>query len=178
MTGWAGLEHIKSGEAGAVLTAWRSMISSVPQEYDEVAREIERAGGFLHVKDSAYSERGVAAVTRRRFRYAPFTIEQDQTAEPEYAARCVSGDETECGAESGTHSGPGLVEEWQRRHTQETGHRRYRRTFGDYAVMRPRHNSPNSCGRTGARRDLRPGHCVPVALPGRSSRRRTTGTSG
>lgn len=54
------VEHIKSGEAGAVLTAWRSMISSVPQEYDEVAREIEKAGGFLHVKDSAYSERGVA----------------------------------------------------------------------------------------------------------------------
>ncbi|WP_228449695.1 recombinase family protein [Streptomyces alkaliterrae] len=54
------VEHIKSGEAGAVLTAWRSMISSVPQEYDEVAREIEKAGGFLHVKDSAHSERRVA----------------------------------------------------------------------------------------------------------------------
>jgi hypothetical protein len=36
------------------------MISSVPQEYDEVAREIEKAGGFLHVKDSAHSERRVA----------------------------------------------------------------------------------------------------------------------
>ncbi|WP_435602550.1 hypothetical protein [Streptomyces sp. bgisy130] len=53
-------ERIKSGEAGAVLTAWRSMISSVPQEYDEVAREIEKAGGFLHVKDSARSAQGVA----------------------------------------------------------------------------------------------------------------------
>ncbi|MFC5720321.1 recombinase family protein [Streptomyces gamaensis] len=47
------VECVKSGEAGAVLTAWRSMISPVPQEYDEVAREIEKAGGFLHVKDSA-----------------------------------------------------------------------------------------------------------------------------
>ncbi|MFG3007776.1 hypothetical protein [Streptomyces calvus] len=36
----------------------------------------------------------------------------------------VSGDGTECGVESGTHSGPGPVEEWQRGHTQETGHRR------------------------------------------------------
>ncbi|MCP9958473.1 MULTISPECIES: recombinase family protein [Streptomyces] len=53
------VEHIRSGEAGAVLTAWRSMISSVPQEYDEVAREIEKAGGFLHVKDSVHSERRV-----------------------------------------------------------------------------------------------------------------------
>ncbi|WP_282697184.1 hypothetical protein [Streptomyces sp. CC208A] len=76
-------------------------------------------------------------MTRRVFRYVSFAIEQDATAEPEYEARCVSGDDAECGAESGTYSGPGPVEEWQRRHTQETGHRRYRRNFGDYAVMRP-----------------------------------------
>jgi len=55
-----GVERIKSGEAGAVRTAWRSMISSVPQEYDEGARAIEKAGGFLHVKDSARSEQGPA----------------------------------------------------------------------------------------------------------------------
>ncbi|UGY91245.1 recombinase family protein [Streptomyces gobiensis] len=54
------VERVKSGEAGAMLTAWRSMISSVPQEYDEIAREIEKAGGFLHVKDSAHSEQGIA----------------------------------------------------------------------------------------------------------------------
>lgn len=76
-------------------------------------------------------------MTRRVLRYVPFTVEQDETAEPEYEARCVSGGDAECGAESGTHSGPGSVEEWQRRHAQETGHRRYRRNFGDYAVMRP-----------------------------------------
>ncbi|WP_443744593.1 DUF7848 domain-containing protein [Streptomyces sudanensis] len=76
-------------------------------------------------------------MTRRRFRHVPSTFEQDQTAEPECEAWCVSGDETECGAESGAHNGPGPVEQWQRRHTQETGHRRYRRSFGDYAVMRP-----------------------------------------
>lgn len=76
-------------------------------------------------------------MTRRVFRYVPFSVEQDATAEPEYEARCVSGDETECGAESGTYNDPGSVEEWQRRHTQETGHRRYRRNFGDYAVLRP-----------------------------------------
>ncbi|WP_431984898.1 hypothetical protein [Streptomyces qinglanensis] len=77
-------------------------------------------------------------MTRRVFRYVPFTIEQDETAEPEYEARCVGGDESECGAESGTHSSTGPVGEWQSKHTQETGHRRYRRNFGDYyAVMRP-----------------------------------------
>ncbi|MBT2396567.1 hypothetical protein [Streptomyces sp. ISL-100] len=52
------VDRIKLGEAGAVLTAWRSMISPVPQEYGTVAREIEKAGGFLHVKDSARGEHG------------------------------------------------------------------------------------------------------------------------
>ncbi|MGP3947241.1 DUF7848 domain-containing protein [Streptomyces sp. 7N604] len=89
---------------------------------------------------------GGSAVTRRVFRYVPFTIEQDETAEPEYEARCVSGDEAECGAQSGMHSHPRPVEQWQRRHTQETGHLRYRRDFGDYAVMQP----PGGAGRAAA----------------------------
>ncbi len=63
-------------------------------------------------------------MTRRRFRHIPLTIEQDQTAERAHQARCESGDGTECGVESGTHSGPGPVEEWRRGHTRETGHRR------------------------------------------------------
>lgn len=78
-----------------------------------------------------------AARTRRVFRYVPYVIAQDATAEPEYEARCVSGDETECGAESGVRSDPEAVEEWQRKHMQETRHTRYRRNFADYAVMEP-----------------------------------------
>ncbi len=53
------VERIRSGEAGAVLTAWRSMISSGPQEYDEVAREFREGRGFPHVRDSAHSGRRV-----------------------------------------------------------------------------------------------------------------------
>ncbi|MFH8794931.1 hypothetical protein [Streptomyces sp. NPDC017941] len=52
------VERLTSGEAGAVLTAWRAMISPLPQEYDEVARQIEKAGGFLHVMDSVRSAKG------------------------------------------------------------------------------------------------------------------------
>ncbi|MFH8990739.1 hypothetical protein [Streptomyces sp. NPDC017940] len=76
-------------------------------------------------------------MTRRVFRFVPFTIEQDQTAEPEYEARCVSGADADCGARSDTYGTPGPVEEWQRGHTRDTGHARYRRNFGDYAVVRP-----------------------------------------
>ncbi|MFE7759832.1 hypothetical protein [Streptomyces sp. NPDC057438] len=81
--------------------------------------------------------------TRRVLRYVPYVIAQDATAEPEYEARCVSGDETECGAESGVRSDPAAVEEWQRRHTQETRHLRYRRSFGDYSVLEPLEEVPS-----------------------------------
>lgn len=57
------VDRVKGGEAGAVLTAWRSMISPVPQEYDRIAGEIEKAGGFLHVKVSA---RGATEIGRTR----------------------------------------------------------------------------------------------------------------
>lgn len=88
-------------------------------------------------------DHGGAARTRRVFRYVPYVIAQDTTAEPEYEARCVSGDERECGAESGVRSHPGDVEEWQRKHTQETGHLRYRRAFGDYAVFEAQEDVPS-----------------------------------
>ncbi|MEU4999709.1 hypothetical protein [Streptomyces sp. NPDC021622] len=74
---------------------------------------------------------------RRTFHYVPYTLVQDLYAAPEYEAGCVSGDQVDCGATSGSHSDPAPVEEWQRLHTQETGHLRYRRTFTDYAVMEP-----------------------------------------
>ena len=83
-----------------------------------------------------------AARPRRVFRYVPYVIAQDATAEPEYEARCVSGDEAECGAESGVRSDPAAVEEWQRKHTQETRHPRYRRCFGDYSVLEPLEEVP------------------------------------
>ncbi|MFH8972996.1 hypothetical protein [Streptomyces sp. NPDC017890] len=72
---------------------------------------------------------------RRLFRYVPFTIVQDPSALPEYQAHCVSGDEADCGATSGPRTAPADVEEWQRGHTQETRHTRYRRCFADYAVL-------------------------------------------
>ncbi|MFG3661238.1 hypothetical protein [Streptomyces sp. NPDC047706] len=83
---------------------------------------------------------GVRAVNerstgRRLFRYVPYSIVQDPSAQPEYEAYCVSGDEADCGARSGPRRHPEDVEEWQRKHTQETRHTRYRRSFADYAVL-------------------------------------------
>ncbi|WP_342456401.1 hypothetical protein [Streptomyces coeruleorubidus] len=75
---------------------------------------------------------------RRIFRYVPYSIVQDASALPEYQAYCVSGDDADCGATSGPCQAPGEVEEWQRRHTQQTRHLRYRRSFADYAVLEKR----------------------------------------
>ncbi|MEU8027723.1 hypothetical protein AB0C13_03660 [Streptomyces sp. NPDC049099] len=72
---------------------------------------------------------------RRIFRYVPYSIVQDPSAEPEYEACCVSGDDADCGAASGPYKDPAPVEEWQRLHTQQTRHTRYRRCFADYAVL-------------------------------------------
>ncbi|MGP2440493.1 hypothetical protein [Streptomyces sp. JW3] len=58
------VECVKRGEAGAVLTACRSMISSVPQEYDKVAREIEKAGGVPARQELCAQRAGGGAVTR------------------------------------------------------------------------------------------------------------------
>ncbi|MFD8545110.1 hypothetical protein [Streptomyces sp. NPDC059649] len=52
------IDLIKSGQAGAVVTAWRSMISPAAQEYDQVAREVEKAGGFLHAMAPTCGEDG------------------------------------------------------------------------------------------------------------------------
>ncbi|SDN10274.1 hypothetical protein SAMN04487981_103574 [Streptomyces sp. cf386] len=72
---------------------------------------------------------------RRIFRFVPYSIVQDASVLPEYEASCVSGDEADCGAASGPCGHPTEVEGWRRRHTQETRHTRYRRSFLDYAVL-------------------------------------------
>lgn len=70
-------------------------------------------------------------------RYVPFTVQQDPTAHPTYVAECVIGEKSDCGATSGEHHDPAPVEEWMRKHVQDTQHTRYRRTFTDYAVWEP-----------------------------------------
>lgn len=82
-----------------------------------------------------HQRRDHGAKLRRIFRFVPYAIVQDSGTEPEYEARCVSGDEGDCGAASGPCGDPASVEEWQRKHTQETRHTRYRRSFADYAVL-------------------------------------------
>ncbi|MFH8403574.1 hypothetical protein ACH4FX_02205 [Streptomyces sp. NPDC018019] len=80
---------------------------------------------------------------RRVFRFVPFTITQDASAEPTYEAVCVSGEEKECGAASDEWLTPHPVEVWMREHTKDTGHRRYRRNFQDYAEVEAQPPTPD-----------------------------------
>ncbi|MEV0267018.1 hypothetical protein AB0I49_37550 [Streptomyces sp. NPDC050617] len=72
----------------------------------------------------------------RIYRYVPWSIVQDSATYPEYRADCVTGADEDCG-EMIRAGGPDWVEEWMRRHTQDTGHRDYRRTVTDYALLEP-----------------------------------------
>ncbi|MEV0265844.1 hypothetical protein AB0I49_31545 [Streptomyces sp. NPDC050617] len=69
-----------------------------------------------------------------------WTFEQDATTYPEYSATCVTGEEKDCG-EMIRSGGSDWIEEWMRRHTQTTGHTRYRRTFDDYVTLEPPRNA-------------------------------------
>ncbi|WP_367132472.1 MULTISPECIES: DUF7848 domain-containing protein [Streptomyces] len=74
---------------------------------------------------------------RKRYRFADWTTLQDATASPEYAARCVTGDDSDCGATSGWSNARGSVQSWMETHVQQTGHLRFQRLFADYAVVGP-----------------------------------------
>ncbi|MFH8983788.1 DUF7848 domain-containing protein [Streptomyces varsoviensis] len=83
------------------------------------------------------AERQGALMSRRIFRYVPHTVELDPFTHTEFSVTCVSGDDIECGAESAMAIDPSAAAEWMRKHAQATGHKRYRRNFGDYVTLEP-----------------------------------------
>ncbi|GAA0579651.1 hypothetical protein GCM10010394_05260 [Streptomyces crystallinus] len=69
------------------------------------------------------------------FRYENWTTRQDPTVEPEYRARCVSGDERFCTAASGSFLHAEEADDWMRDHMRQTGHTCFRRSFDDFAEL-------------------------------------------
>ncbi len=53
------MDLIQAKAAGAVLAPYRSMISPRSDEFDEVAAEIEKRGGFLCVRDDAVYDNSI-----------------------------------------------------------------------------------------------------------------------
>ncbi|MEU7041557.1 hypothetical protein AB0A77_10930, partial [Streptomyces varsoviensis] len=77
-----------------------------------------------------------AEAVSRVFRHVAWMVQQDPTTYPEYSAACVTGDEKDCGQLIRTGD-PAWVQEWMRRHTQDTGHRRYCRTTDEIVLLEP-----------------------------------------
>ncbi|MGR6971406.1 DUF7848 domain-containing protein [Streptomyces cynarae] len=75
--------------------------------------------------------------TTRSFRFRNYEIRPDTTAETTYAAECVTGDEADCGAQSGEEIDPRQVDRWIAEHVRDTTHGRFRRTTTTYAVAEP-----------------------------------------
>ncbi|MFE9446896.1 hypothetical protein [Streptomyces sp. NPDC006739] len=72
---------------------------------------------------------------RAVLRFVNYKITRDPIGEATYRARCVSGDEEECGAESLVFEGDEPPADWMAEHTKETGHTRFERTYKDYALV-------------------------------------------
>lgn len=75
---------------------------------------------------------------RAVLRFVDYKVTFDPAGEATRQARCVSGDEEECGAESKELGGEQSVVDWMAEHAAETGHRRFHRLYSDYALVEPK----------------------------------------
>lgn len=75
--------------------------------------------------------------TTKTFRFRNYDIHPDPTAVTTCAAECVTGEEADCGAQSGDEFETDKVDQWIAKHVRDTGHQRFRRTAADYATAEP-----------------------------------------
>ncbi|MEV6838989.1 hypothetical protein AB0N17_31515 [Streptomyces sp. NPDC051133] len=68
-------------------------------------------------------------------RFVNYKITRDPDGEKTWRARCVSGDEEECGAESMVFGSDDPPADWMAEHTATTGHQRFQRIYEDYALV-------------------------------------------
>ncbi|WNI19917.1 hypothetical protein [Actinacidiphila sp. ITFR-21] len=73
----------------------------------------------------------------RRFRFQNYTIAADDSALPEFHAVCVTGEDADCGADSGRHASAAELDRWMAEHARDAGHTRFRRSEWTYAEVQP-----------------------------------------
>jgi hypothetical protein len=74
---------------------------------------------------------------RSVMRFVVYTVKEDESAEHEYEAVCVTGLDADCGARSPCCADLDALAVWQLDHAKETGHRHFRRTVHDYSLVVP-----------------------------------------
>ncbi|MEU1176594.1 hypothetical protein ABZ464_02910 [Streptomyces sp. NPDC005820] len=72
---------------------------------------------------------------RAVIRFVDYETNRDPQGEVTFKALCVSGDEEECGAESEVCGDDESANTWMAKHTAKTGHKRFKRTCEDYALV-------------------------------------------
>ncbi|MFF2960597.1 hypothetical protein ACFVT1_17165 [Streptomyces sp. NPDC057963] len=80
--------------------------------------------------DATNADAPARGITRGRYRYREYhvTTVPDPLALPAYTALCVTGEERNCGAESGTLHTPDELTRWIAEHCAATGHQDYEQT--------------------------------------------------
>ncbi|HEY0690707.1 MAG TPA: hypothetical protein VGD71_16905 [Kribbella sp.] len=73
---------------------------------------------------------------RSTYRFREYEITPDPLGVPDHQAVCVSGDDTECGADSETQPEGEALGRWMAEHTRDTGHLRFRVAQWGYALMK------------------------------------------
>lgn len=69
------------------------------------------------------------------YRFRNYRVSADETAMPAYQAVCVTGEDTDCGADSQDQPDEAALTRWMAEHTRDTGHGRFRRAHWDYATV-------------------------------------------
>lgn len=77
--------------------------------------------------------KGVTSISR----VVDFKTTRDPLGELTWQAVCVSGEEEECGESCPEMGTDEEANEWMAKHSSKTGHRRFRRSHSDYAVVEP-----------------------------------------
>ncbi|WP_335939935.1 DUF7848 domain-containing protein [Streptomyces sp. PTD5-9] len=75
-------------------------------------------------------------MTRATYRFRQYGVTPDELAEPVFQAVCVSGEETDCGADSGDQGDEAALARWMAEHTRDTGHERFRAAPWSYVMVK------------------------------------------
>jgi hypothetical protein len=73
----------------------------------------------------------------RVFRFREYRVKPDETAAAKLGARCTSGDDAECGEESGNQPNEEALTKWMSEHVAATGHQWFERTWTDSVRVEP-----------------------------------------
>ncbi|MCX5426092.1 hypothetical protein [Streptomyces sp. NBC_00078] len=74
---------------------------------------------------------------RAAYRFRAYNFTADQSTLPTYQAVCVTGDDADCGADSGPQESEENLNRWMAEHSRDTAHATFRRAQWSYVEVQP-----------------------------------------